>query len=56
MREVVIVVFDGVQSLDLTGPLEVFHGAGRLAEHEGQTGYRVRVASATASPSAPPAG
>ena len=30
MREVVIVVFDGVQSLDLTGPLEVFHGAGRL--------------------------
>ena len=27
-RRVVIVVFDGVQSLDLTGPLEVFHGAG----------------------------
>jgi transcriptional regulator GlxA family with amidase domain len=50
MREVVIVVFDGVQSLDLTGPLEVFHGAGRLAEHEGNTGYRVRVASRDGRP------
>ena len=28
-RRVVIVVFDGLQSLDLTGPLEVFDGAGR---------------------------
>jgi transcriptional regulator GlxA family with amidase domain len=29
-RQVVIVLFDGVQSLDVTGPLEVFAGANRL--------------------------
>jgi len=29
-RRVVIVVFDGVQSLDVTGPLEVFVGAARV--------------------------
>ena len=29
MRTVVIVLFDGVQSLDVTGPLEVFAGANR---------------------------
>jgi transcriptional regulator GlxA family with amidase domain len=29
-RRVVLVVFDGVQSLDVTGPLEVFSGAARL--------------------------
>ncbi|WP_026127645.1 GlxA family transcriptional regulator [Nocardiopsis lucentensis] len=40
-REVVIVVFDGVQSLDVTGPLEVFAGAARAPEVD----YRVRVAS-----------
>ncbi|WP_285736006.1 GlxA family transcriptional regulator [Kitasatospora phosalacinea] len=34
-RSVLIVLFDGVQSLDVTGPLEVFHGAG----------YRVTTAS-----------
>ena len=27
VRPIVVVVFDGVQSLDLTGPLEVFAGA-----------------------------
>jgi len=31
MRTVVIVLFDGVQSLDVTGPLEVFAGANRRA-------------------------
>ena len=36
MRNVLIVVFDGVQSLDVTGPLEVFANAG---------GYRVETAS-----------
>lgn len=36
MRNVLIVVFDGVQSLDVTGPLEVFAHAG---------GYRVETAS-----------
>ena len=35
MRNVLIAVFDGVQSLDITGPLEVFAGAG---------GYRVQTA------------
>jgi len=29
MRTVLIVLFDGVQSLDVTGPLEVFAGANR---------------------------
>ena len=32
-RRVVIVVFDGLQSLDLTGPLEVFSSASRVAAH-----------------------
>lgn len=36
MRNVLIPVFDGVQSLDVTGPLEVFANAG---------GYRVQTAS-----------
>nr|BFE56748.1 hypothetical protein GCM10020063_012740 [Dactylosporangium thailandense] len=38
-QRVVIVVFDGVQSLDVTGPLEVFTGAGKASarpyEHPG---------------------
>lgn len=29
-RQVVLVVFDGVQALDVTGPAEVLHSAGRL--------------------------
>ena len=29
-RRIAILAFDGVQSLDVTGPLEVFHTAGRL--------------------------
>jgi len=37
VTEVLIVVFDGVQSLDVTGPLEVFSHAGQA--------YRVRTAS-----------
>ena len=40
-RTVVIVAFPGVQSLDVTGPLEVFHTAGRI----GGRGYEVRVAT-----------
>ncbi|MFL1433190.1 MULTISPECIES: DJ-1/PfpI family protein, partial [unclassified Nocardiopsis] len=40
-HEVVIVVFDGVQSLDVTGPLEVFAGASRAPGAD----YRVRVGS-----------
>ncbi|CAL9341489.1 HTH-type transcriptional regulator CdhR [Nocardiopsis dassonvillei] len=40
-HEVVIVAFDGVQSLDVTGPLEVFAGAARAPGAR----YRVRVGS-----------
>jgi transcriptional regulator GlxA family with amidase domain len=44
-RQVVILVFPGVQSLDVTGPLEVFAGAQTLIEASGETkpGYEVRV-------------
>src|SRR5215471_11183953 len=41
MRNVLIPVFDGLQSLDLTGPLEVFAHAG---------GYRARTASLGGGP------
>ncbi|NYH55368.1 transcriptional regulator GlxA family with amidase domain [Nocardiopsis arvandica] len=41
VHEVVVVVFDGVQSLDVTGPLEVFSGAARAPG----ACYRVRTAS-----------
>ncbi|GAC1437318.1 MAG: GlxA family transcriptional regulator [Solirubrobacteraceae bacterium] len=46
-REVVLVVFEGVQSLDVTGPLEVFTGAARLAAERGESdpGYRITIAS-----------
>jgi transcriptional regulator GlxA family with amidase domain len=46
-RHVVIVVYPGVQSLDLTGPLEVFVGAQQLIAARGRAerGYRVTVAS-----------
>ncbi len=44
-RDVVIVAYPGVQSLDLTGPLEVFHAADELIarERRSERGYRVRV-------------
>ena len=42
MRTVLIVLFDRVQSLDVTGPLEVFAGA---RDHQGERAYRVRTAS-----------
>ena len=55
MRTVLIVLFDGVQSLDVTGPLEVFAGAnrwqsGRDRSPAGPAGpdgpaYRIRTAS-----------
>jgi putative intracellular protease/amidase len=55
MRTVLIVLFDGVQSLDVTGPLEVFAGANRWqcgrdpspAVTRGPDGpaYRIRTAS-----------
>ncbi len=54
-RRVVIVVFDGVQSLDLTGPLEVFTGAdqyvqARLARREGGSAALVGYDVVTAAP------
>ncbi|MFE4518983.1 GlxA family transcriptional regulator [Kitasatospora sp. NPDC056783] len=42
-RHVVIVLFEGVQSLDVTGPLEVFAGAARAGGPSGA--YRVTTAS-----------
>jgi transcriptional regulator GlxA family with amidase domain len=51
-RNVVIVVYPRVQSLDLTGPLEVFDGARRLLAASGRSerSYRVTVASADGDP------
>ncbi len=45
-RHIVIPVFDGMQSLDLTGPLEVFDGARQL----GGGSYRISVASVGGEP------
>jgi transcriptional regulator GlxA family with amidase domain len=49
---VVIVVYPGVQSLDLTGPLEVFAGAQRLIAATGrpEPGYRVTIAGLDGGP------
>lgn len=47
MRTVLIVLFDGVQSLDVSGPLEVLAGA---VDHRGQRAYRVRTASLGGGP------
>jgi hypothetical protein len=51
-RTVVIVVFDEVQSLDVTGPLEVFTAASLAAAHTGgpAPGYRVLTASLDGRP------
>jgi transcriptional regulator GlxA family with amidase domain len=46
MRTVLIVVFDGVQSLDLTGPLEVFTAANGWCRDRGtQPAYAIATAS-----------
>ncbi len=50
-RHVALVVFDGVQTLDLAGPLEVFTGANTLEQAEGRPApYRVEVVAATPGP------
>jgi transcriptional regulator GlxA family with amidase domain len=51
-RSIVIVVYPGVQSLDVTGPLEVFAGAQQLIEATGHSerGYDVRVLSRDGKP------
>ncbi|MFI1731661.1 GlxA family transcriptional regulator [Streptomyces acidicola] len=46
MRTVLVVLFDDVQSLDVTGPVEVFHGADL---HRPGT-YRIRTASPDGAP------
>lgn len=47
-RRVVIVAFPGIQSLDVVGPLEVFHGADRVATELGRPrGYDVILVSNT---------
>ena len=46
MRTVLIVLFDGVQSLDVTGPLEVFNAANRWClERAAAPGYAITTAS-----------
>src|ERR1700734_3826321 len=51
-HSVLILVFDGVQSLDVTGPLEVFDGANRYLAARGPDGpaYRITVASPDGAP------
>lgn len=51
-RLIVIVVYPGVQSLDVTGPLEVFAGAQQLIEasSSSERGYDVRVLSRGGQP------
>ncbi|MEU6122208.1 GlxA family transcriptional regulator [Streptomyces sp. NPDC047123] len=48
-RTVLVVLFDDVQSLDVTGPVEVFTGAG-LTLGDPQEGYLVRTASLGGGP------
>ncbi|MFE3652956.1 GlxA family transcriptional regulator [Streptomyces sp. NPDC059152] len=45
-RDVLVVLFDGVQSLDVTGPIEVFSGAGQGAPGA----YRIRTATLDGAP------
>ncbi|MEV0281930.1 GlxA family transcriptional regulator [Streptomyces sp. NPDC050610] len=47
-HSVLIVLFDGVQSLDVTGPLEVFAGARGYADRP--DAYRIRTASLDGAP------
>ncbi len=51
-RLIAIVAYQGVQSLDVTGPLEVFAGAQRLVEATGRRdrGYQVQVLSRDGRP------
>lgn len=44
-RTVVVVAFEGIQLLDLAGPVEVLDGATRVAEEGGEQGYRVLIAT-----------
>jgi transcriptional regulator GlxA family with amidase domain len=46
-RSVLVVLFDDVQSLDVTGPVEVFAGAGKAARSDA---YEIRTASLDGAP------
>ncbi|MGW7051473.1 GlxA family transcriptional regulator [Streptomyces sp. NPDC054887] len=51
VRTVLVVLFDEVQSLDVTGPVEVFTGAAREAARGGAAAaYRIRTASLDGAP------
>jgi transcriptional regulator GlxA family with amidase domain len=51
-RNVVLVAYEGAQSLDVTGPLEVFAGAQTLLEatHSADRGYRMQLVAGDGSP------
>jgi transcriptional regulator GlxA family with amidase domain len=51
-RQVVIVTYPAVQSLDVCGPLEVFDGARQLIQATGRAdpGYEIRIASPDGAP------
>ncbi|HEX5224452.1 MAG TPA: GlxA family transcriptional regulator [Solirubrobacteraceae bacterium] len=51
-RQIAILLYPGVQSLDVTGPLEVFHTAHQLLAHAGSSdrGYEVALLGAAAAP------
>ena len=53
-REIVILLFDGVQSLDVTGPLEVFSAAERLLAWNRRSAELVRRAPAAVDIVNPP--
>ncbi|MET3984425.1 GlxA family transcriptional regulator [Streptomyces sp. PvR034] len=46
-RSVLVLLYDGVQSLDVTGPVEVFAGVGRFP---GRAGYPIRTVSPGGAP------
>jgi len=51
-RQIAILAYPGVQSLDVTGPLEVFAGAQQLIEATGRSarGYEIRILSRDGAP------
>lgn len=49
-RQIVLVVFEGVQLLDVAGPADVFDAATRVAGAEGRPGYRLTIAAAEDAP------
>ena len=51
VRNIAVLLYDGVQSLDVTGPLEVFAGAATaLRTRSGEPGYEMRTIARRAKP------